>query len=86
MVQRERDELLIAPAERGGLRDKDVAEADLARVERPVDLAQRSGARCVGAEPLHQVHAHVVLADGPVEVHDHGADGQHPGRVAGTMP
>jgi hypothetical protein len=27
-----------------------------------------------------------VPADGPVEVHDHGADGQHPGRVAGTMP
>ncbi len=44
VLQRERDELLIAPAERGGLRDEDVAEADLARVERPVDLGERSGA------------------------------------------
>jgi hypothetical protein len=28
----------------------------------------------------------VAEADGPVEVHDHCADRQHPGRVAGSMP
>jgi GNAT superfamily N-acetyltransferase len=82
VVQRERDQLSVGAAERGGLRDEDVAEADLARVERPVDLGERSAARWVRAEPLHQIHAHVVQADGPIEVDDHGPVRQHPGRVA----
>jgi GNAT superfamily N-acetyltransferase len=82
VVQRERDQLSVGASERGGLRDEDVAEADLARVERPVDLGERSAARWVRTEPLHQIHTHVVQADGPIEVDDHGADRQHPGRVA----
>jgi GNAT superfamily N-acetyltransferase len=82
VLQGERDQVLVVPAERGCLRDEDVAEADLGGVERPVDLPERSAPRRVGAEPLQQVHTHVVQADGPVEVHDHGADRQHRGRVA----
>jgi len=81
VLQRERDEFLIAPTERGGLRDEDVAEPDLARVERSVDLGERSGAFSVPAETLDQVDADVVQADRPVEVHDHGADRQHRRRV-----
>ena len=44
VLQGERDELLIAPAERGRLRDEDVAEADLARFERPIDHGEGSRA------------------------------------------
>jgi GNAT superfamily N-acetyltransferase len=82
VVQCEGDHVPVAAAERGGFRDEDVAEADLARVERPVDLGERSGPRGIRAEPLDEIHAHVVQTDGPVEVHDHGADGQHRRRVA----
>ena len=78
MLQGERDELSVAAAERGGLRDEDVAEADLAGVESAVDLGERIA---LSAEPLQQIHADVVQARGPVEVDDHGSDRQHRRRV-----
>jgi hypothetical protein len=47
--QGERDQLVPRGAQRGGLRDEDVAETDLAGVERPVELAEL--ARPFGSSP-----------------------------------
>jgi GNAT superfamily N-acetyltransferase len=81
MRQREGDQLLVVCAERLGLGNEDVAEADRPGLERPIGLGEPAVA-IVGPEPREQIDAHVVQADGPVEVHDHGVHRQHPGRVA----
>jgi GNAT superfamily N-acetyltransferase len=79
VLEGERDQPSVVAAERGGLRDEHVAEADLPGVEGAVDFGECVAAR---SEPLQQIHADVVQARGSVEVDDHGADRQHRGRVA----
>jgi ribosomal protein S18 acetylase RimI-like enzyme len=79
VLEGEPDQLSIVAAERGCLRDKHVAETDLPGIESAIDLGERV---VPYAEPLQQIHAHVVQARGSVEVDEHGADRQHRGRVA----
>ncbi len=79
VLESERDQLSIVAAERGGLSDEHVTEADLACVEGAIDPGERVAPF---AEPLQQIHTDVVQARGSVEVDDHGADRQHRGRVA----
>jgi hypothetical protein len=79
MLQSEGDELSVGRAERSGLRDEDVAEPDLSGFEGAIDLRERVAP---DPEPPEEIHADVVEARGAVEVDDHGADGQHRGRVA----
>ncbi len=79
MLQSERDQVSIAAAERGGLCDEDVSEPDIPGVERAIELRERVAP---DPESLEEIHADVVQARGAVEIDDHGADGQHRGRVA----
>ena len=67
----EPDQFLVAPS--------NVAASATRTSRRPTSPASKArstsaSALAPSAEPLQQVHAHVVHACGPVEVHDHGAD------------
>ena len=79
VLQSEGDEFSVGAPKRRGLRDEDVAEPDLPGLEGAIDLRERVAR---DPEPLEEIHPDVVQARGAVEVDDHGADGQHRGRVA----